>query len=129
MSNKKVCEHSLRWILNYRYFGKDFVINRDGANSGYSYSWVLSQSKYIDQYGLENWLNTNNALGYNNYVENLFNNKIMKYKLKDFYNKYKSDNVVSNKNTESYEEFLEYILKNSDLKNKVDANGYISLKI
>lgn len=88
MSNK-ICETSLRWILAVRsrrsvhnfdtrlidglshpeVFGDGVV---DFGHSGGSYRWALTQAKKIETIGLDKWLQTTDALGY----EYVFKNQL-----------------------------------------------------
>ncbi|ARF07987.1 hypothetical protein Catovirus_1_37 [Catovirus CTV1] len=125
--NKKICENSLRWILNYRKFGEEFVSQIDCANSANSFNWIKNQSEYIDNHGLDKWINSFRSIGYSSYIKNIFeSNKSVHCSLKQFYNYYKLDYTY---NGETYEQFLESLLKNSKYRNLIDENGLFNSKL
>lgn len=81
MSQKHICEISLRWILAARrcrdlHKYNMYVINRnihpevlgdsagDFGHNGASLEWTLKQAKRIDEIGLREWLKTKDACGY-----------------------------------------------------------------
>ncbi len=83
--NKKICQDSLRWILNmqneirmikhfkytpawYEILGNQEQIHKDG-HSGNSFYWTLRQVAYIETHGLEKWLSTEQAYGYKHYLD------------------------------------------------------------
>jgi hypothetical protein len=74
---KKICEDSLRWILNIRRtkhihnYNTD-LINDDDGHSYHSMMWTIYQSKTIDKIGLYEWIHTENSKGYSNALNNLF---------------------------------------------------------
>ena len=69
---KKICEDSLRWILNIRAtkhihnYNTDLIKDDEGDHSYHSMMWTIYQSKLIDKIGLYEWIHTENALGYFN---------------------------------------------------------------
>ncbi len=94
----KICETSLRWILNYRlsknnpYLFKIIDDNIDGHTYA-TYSWVKLQDKKIDKIGFHNWLNTVDAYGYGYYTDRLMINEKKQSKLDDkFVNTYLKKN-------------------------------------
>lgn len=79
--SRKICEHSLRWILAVRRQGalhkydpynlnpKKFpeAIGDSVADFGHTTSsmmWTLAQAKQIDRVGWDKWLQSDAALGY-----------------------------------------------------------------
>ncbi len=80
---RKICEHSLRWVLAMRqnarihHYSKDLLTvehhpevfggmdpKRDFGHSGGSFHWTVAQAKKIDEIGLDKWLKSEAALGY-----------------------------------------------------------------
>lgn len=87
--SKKICENSLRWIQamrkNSHIHNYDLNLicpekypeifgdyNGDFGHSGGSFYWCIKQAKKIDNMGLENWIKTDNALGYGAYFKKAF---------------------------------------------------------
>ncbi len=88
-SSRKVCEHSLRWILAMRknshihgynsnrmcpkthpeVFGD---LHSDFGHSGGSFNWTVKQSILIDKIGLDAWIATDNAMGYGAHLDKVF---------------------------------------------------------
>ncbi len=83
--SKKICESSLRWILNMRscpayrnglrytpehYNLIEKQVSFDG-HSGGSFIWCLRQNEYINQHSLDKWLTTENAYGYGHYLSTI----------------------------------------------------------
>jgi hypothetical protein len=71
---KKICQQSLLWILGVRAKANRHMYKRDlmnkfpetftGQHSGGSMVWTINQAKKIDRIGLEQWLKTPDAYGY-----------------------------------------------------------------
>ncbi len=88
-NSRKVCEHSLKWIQamrknsQFHNYSLDLMIptkypeifgdhNGDFGHSGGSFYWCVKQAKKIDSIGLDEWIKTDNALGYGVYFKNAF---------------------------------------------------------
>jgi hypothetical protein len=74
---RKICENSLRWIINFRrdihVHNYNMKLIKDDKGDGHTMNsmlWTISQSKIIDKIGLENWIHTEGALGYSDYLTN-----------------------------------------------------------
>lgn len=69
----QICPKAIKWIINYRiaisqnqikqYIAIDAMCAHDRHNQ-HSYCWTIKQSKTIDKIGWDNWLKTDNALGF-----------------------------------------------------------------
>ena len=65
----KICEISLRWILNVRMnrtfhkYKMNLIQNLDGHTT-HSMMWTITQCKQIDRIGFEEWLRSGDAQGY-----------------------------------------------------------------
>lgn len=73
----KVCEDSLRWVLNYRNHIREgqapqnmaSLLDADGHN-GSSYSWTKYQAEIIEIKGLNHWLDmTDGPRGYAHWLD------------------------------------------------------------
>jgi|GEM_PF-5859579 len=98
MVSSKVCEDSLRWVLNLRNLiitnpnilkanpielVKNNNLTADLAklakNDGHSYyslNWTLTQAIKIDKIGLDKWLKTNSAKGFGPVIGKIFEGKL-----------------------------------------------------
>ena len=71
----KICETSLRWILNIRKYkdvhkyNLNLIEDMDGHSMN-SMLWTIKQCKIIDTIGLERWFELDDAKGYTNYLSN-----------------------------------------------------------
>lgn len=77
--NYKVCEDSLRWVLNYRVHVRNGQVPKDigrlldaDGHSGGSYSWTKKQAEVINAKGFNYWLDmTDGPRGYSHWLNKL----------------------------------------------------------
>jgi len=71
----KICEHSLRWVLNMKALRASPGVERwqkaveEDGHSGGSYAWTTKQSMIIEEKGLEYWMHkTKGPAGYEPHI-------------------------------------------------------------
>ncbi len=80
---KRICEHSLRWVLNMRQAIKinpNLIKNENhnllekqvtiDGHSGSTFYWTLNQVKEVEKIGFDQWLN-NNQINYEIYFNKI----------------------------------------------------------